>query len=323
LKQQPGVALTIGVFDGVHRGHQDLVRRMVQHAEATTLGTACITFDPDPDRVLHPERRHQALSTLDDRVRRLRALGIDRVDVMPFSRDFSLQSPEEFVTSLQATYPLRSLWVGSDFALGRDRKGTVERLKEIGGSCGFAVVAVEPLPQDGRTISATWIREALDSGEVELAARLLGRPYCLDGVVGSGMRRGRQIGFPTANILPPHDRALPADGVYFVRASLGGGRRVSAEQDSSGGRPVDSDVSLAALFGVVNLGSRPTFDEAERLVETHLLDYSGDLYGERIDVCFLRQIRGIRRFPGIDELRSQIARDVAVARSWAASEPNA
>ncbi|MBM2809401.1 MAG: riboflavin biosynthesis protein RibF, partial [Chloroflexi bacterium] len=124
MKQQPGVALTIGVFDGVHRGHQDLVRRMVEHAEMTALETACITFDPDPDRVLHPERRHQALSTLDDRVRRLRALGIDRVDVMPFSRDFSLQSPEEFVTSLQVSYPLRSLWVGSDFALGRDRKGT-------------------------------------------------------------------------------------------------------------------------------------------------------------------------------------------------------
>ena len=296
------VALTIGVFDGVHRGHQDLVRQMLEAAARDHLDSACVTFHPDPEVVLRPQQRHIELSTMQDRVTRLIALGIGHVEVVPFNQAVASQTPEEFIDGLCSRYRLRSLWVAANFALGRGRTGTVDRLQGIGAERGFEVQAVDLLVKDDRPISATWIREALAVGDVRLAADLLGRPYCLAGRVAAGARRGRTLGFPTANIVPPLGRALPADGVYFVHVTGGG---------------VESAAASLPRHAVVNLGSRPTFDETERLLETHILDFSGELYDTELEVCFLEQLRGIRKFASVDELREQIERDVAAARELA------
>jgi len=296
-------ALAIGVFDGVHRGHEHLIREMVSQAAADGLAPACITFDPDPEVVLHPERRQLALSTVEDRTRRLLDLGVTSVEVVPFTHAIAVQSPEEFLSDLRARYDLRALWVGSDFALGRERTGTIAMLRGIGAGSGFQVVVVEPLLHEGRRISATWIREALVQSDVGLCVELLGRPYCIRGSVVAGMSRGRQLGFPTANVLPSEGRALPADGVYLVRVLAVPTPRATPEEAGTANR-----------YGVVNLGPRPTFDEHERLIETHILDYDGEIYGADLDVCFLERIRAIRRFDGVDELRAQIQRDVRTAR---------
>lgn len=263
----------------------------------------CITFDPDPEVVLRPQRPNLALSTTAERIELLTGLGVEHVEVVPFTRHVSLQGPEEFVDSLQAKHRLRSLWVGADFALGRDRTGTVDALRAIGQHAGFEVFTVEPLTHEGQVISATWIRQLLAEGRVDTCAELLGRPYCIGGVVVSGMRRGRDLGFPTANVVPPTSRALPADGVYFVRVPW----------RALGGAVEAGDAEWC--YGVVNLGGRPTFDETERLLETHLLDFEGELYGTRLSVCFLRQLRQVQRFPSPDALRAQLERDVATARS--------
>ncbi len=299
------VCLTIGVFDGVHVGHQHLIRSMLTQAKEHGLVSACLTFDPDPEAVLFPDHPPLALSTVAERVERIRDLGVDHIQVLPFTVELAHQTPDEFLAGLRARYDIRTLCVGSDFALGRERTGTVEILREVGSRRGFTVARIELLQRDGRPISSTWVRELLAAGDVAHAGELLGRPYCLQGLVETGMQRGRQLGFPTANVRPPQGRALPADGVYFVRASRAG---------SHDEEPWD---------GVVNLGARPTFDEHERLLETHLLDFSGDLYGAELSVCFIEQLRGIRRFSGIDELKAQIEKDVAAARQLAAGPDRA
>lgn len=295
------VCLTIGVFDGVHRGHQHLIRTTIEYAAARGLVPACLTFHPDPEAVLAPDRPPPALSTVEERVKLIRALGMPYVQVLEFSEVLARKSPREFLDELRARFRVRVLCVGADFALGHERMGTVDVLRELGREMGFTVEAVDLVRHQGRPISSTWIRELLAAGDVELANELLGRPYCLDGVVESGARRGQQLGFPTANVRPPTGRALPADGVYFVRASRADG----AGQET--------------WSGVVNLGARPTFEEAERLLEIHLLDFQGDLYGARLSICFLRQLRQIQKFAGVDELRAQIAQDIAVARELARS----
>lgn len=295
------VALTVGVFDGVHRGHQHLIAQMVGWAREHEVQTACVTLDPDPEVVLRPGRPHLGLSTAEERSDLLLGLGLGRVEIVPFTEELAHQTPQEFLQGLQERYQLRALWAGSDFALGRDRAGTVQRLQRIGGNLGFEVIAVDPLREGSRVISSTWIRELLVEGNVAVCTQLLGRPYCIEGVVAPGMRRGHEIGFPTANIAPPPARATPADGVYLVRVAM----------------PLDSEAQR--WYGVVNLGGRPTFDEAERLVETHVLDFEGELYGVRLRLCFLGQLRGIQRFASVQELRAQIERDVALARELIAS----
>lgn len=295
------VALTVGVFDGVHRGHQHLVSQMVSWATEHGAQTACVTLDPDPEVVLRPGRRHLGLSTAEERSSLLLGLGLGRVEIVPFTEELAHQTPQEFLQGLQERYQLRALWAGSDFALGRDRAGTVQLLQRIGGDLGFEVIAVDPLREGSRVISSTWIRELLVEGNVAVCTQLLGRPYCIEGVVAPGMRRGHEIGFPTANIAPPPGRAMPADGVYLVRVAM----------------PLDSEAQR--WYGVVNLGGRPTFGEAERLLEAHVLDFEGELYGARLRLCFLGQLRGIQRFASVQELRAQIERDVALARELIAS----
>lgn len=287
------VVATVGAFDGIHRGHQALLRQVVERARHLGIESACVTFDPHPDAVLYPERRLTYLTDRAERERILRQLGLDRVLVFEFTREFSRLSPEEFLARIQVRHRLAELWVGSDFAVGRDRSGTIAAVAEIGCTDGFAMHVVPPQMVDGQVISSTAIRKLLGAGDVRRANQLLGRRYRLTGRVEQGDARGRQLGWPTANVRPDPRRMLPADGVYAAVVPLDGHQ----------------------WRAVLNLGSRPTFRLEERLLEAHLLDFQGDLYGRELTVELVDYIRGVRRFGSIDALRDQIARDAESART--------
>ena len=309
MKQaQEPVTLTIGVFDGVHRGHQDLLRRVAADGRESGLVPTALTFDPDPETLVHPEQECRSLSTLAEREALFRQHGIERVELVAFTPELAAQSAAEFLSSLHERCDLKHLIVGEDFALGHDRAGTVDVLRQLGKEFGFSVIGVPLLAHEGRVITSTWVREALAAGDVKLAHALLGRPYAISGVVQTGAQRGRHLGFPTANVAPPPGRALPADGVYFVQVQV-------LDGPAGNGHGTKAPVGGATTYGVVNLGGRPTFGEAERLLETHILDFQGDIYGAHLSVAFIDQLRGTVRFGSVDELRLQIERDVATARS--------
>ena len=291
---QPGaVVATVGAFDGIHRGHQLLLGQVVERARALRLKSLCVTFDPHPDVILYPERRLTYLTDRAEKERLLRELDLDHVLVFEFTRELSMLRPEEFLRLIQGRHRLEELWVGSDFALGRDRSGTIAALADIGRVERFALHVVPPRTVDREVISSSLIRNLLAKGDVRHANRLLGRRYRISGPVEQGAARGRQLGWPTANIRPDRRRTLPADGVY------------------AGVVPLDEREWRA----VVNLGSRPTFEEGERLLEVHLLDFRGELYGRELAVDFADRIREVRRFESVDALREQIARDAEVART--------
>lgn len=287
------VVATLGAFDGVHRAHQMLLRQVVDRARYLGISSLCVTFHPHPDLVLYPERKLTYLTDRDEKERLIRALGIDHVMVLQFTRELSMLRPEEFIDLLQADHRLVELWLGPDAAFGRGRSGTLGAVAEIGRVQGFALHMVPPFRFDHEVVSSTLIRSLITQGEVEHAARELGRHYRLSGQVVVGARRGRQLGFPTANLHPPADATVPADGVYAVWAWLDGERHPA----------------------VVNLGGRPTFEEAERLMEVHLLDFQQDIYGRTLAVDFVRKLRGVQRFPSVEALAAQIQQDAAAARA--------
>jgi riboflavin kinase / FMN adenylyltransferase len=291
-ERRPVVA-TIGAFDGIHRGHHLLLGQVVDRARALGLPSLCVTFDPHPDLVLYPDRHLTYLTDRAEKERVLRQLGLDEVLVIEFTRELSMLNPEEFLGLISEKHPLAELWVGSDFALGRGRSGTIAALAELGRVQELALHVVPPRRSDREVISSTLIRSLLSQGNVRHANRLLGRRYRISGIVETGAQRGRQLGFPTANIKPDAHRALPADGVYAAVV------------------PLDRVEHRA----VANLGSRPTFKEGERLLEVHLLDTTADLYGKSLDVDFVDRLRDTQRFDSIDALRAQIARDADAART--------
>ena len=293
MDERRPVVATIGAFDGIHRGHHLLLGQVVDRAKALGLPALCVTFDPHPDLVLYPDRHVTYLTDRAEKERVLRELGLDEVLVIEFTLALSMLTPEEFLGLVEEEHPLAELWVGSDFALGRGRSGTIAALAELGRIQGFALHVVPPRRADREVISSTFIRSLLSQGNVRHANRLLGRRYRISGVVEAGAARGRTIGFPTANIRPDTKRALPADGVYAAVVPLEG----------------------VEHRAVVNLGSRPTFKEGERLLEVHLLDMKVDLYDRQIDVDFVDRLRDVQRFESIDALRAQIARDADAART--------
>jgi riboflavin kinase/FMN adenylyltransferase len=252
-----------------------------------------VTFDPHPDLVLYPERRLTELSDRQQKQQLMEALGVDHVLIFEFTREFSMLRPEEFIGRLQAQHRLVELWVGSDFALGRGRSGTIAALAEIGSAEDFALHVLPPVKVAHETISSTYLRTLLSEGQVERANELLGYRYSLSGVVEPGAGRGRTIDVPTANIRVSATRTIPADGVYAALV------------------PIDGRL----LSAVVNLGGRPTFAETERLVEVHILDFRRDLYGQQLTVEFVARLRDVQRFGSVDELRSQIGRDIESARA--------
>jgi riboflavin kinase/FMN adenylyltransferase len=296
---QADTIVAIGTFDGVHRGHRYLLEQVTERARATGRLSAVVTFYPHPRLVLHPAVRPACLSTPAERAARLEALGLDLLVIQPFSRDFAETTADQFVSELVCSLRMRELWVGAGFMLGRGRRGDVAYLTQLGERCGFALRVVEPLLEGGAPISSTRIRALVLEGEVAEAGRLLGHPYTIAGPVVAGHQRGRTLGFRTANLRLTPERAIPANGVYAVRVQL---------SDKGAGEAKQHD-------GVANLGVRPSFNESDRLLEVHLLDYRGDLYGENVTVEFVERLRPEQVFAQTDELIAQIGRDIVAART--------
>ena len=294
--------LTIGAFDGVHKGHKHLIGSAVRRARELDCQSAVLTFDPHPDMVIHPDRGRMYLTSFEERADLIRDLGADLLIVMAFTRDTMDLTAHDFMGSICRAVALRELWIGWDFALGRRREGTLARLREIGQELGYSVHPVDAFAlQDGSPISSTRIRNALREGDVASAAWLLGRPFGVRGTVARGDQRGRTIGFPTANIEVDDHHLLPGDGVYVCHAEVNGQR----------------------YGAVTNIGMRPTFNGLRRTVEAYLLDFVGDIYGDTVRLELVHRLRGEQKFANIGALVAQINADVAAARRWLADDASA
>lgn len=287
--------LTLGVFDGLHLGHQRIMQTVVDRAKAVGAFATAITFDPHPRAVLHPESAPPLLQTLDQRLANLEVLGIEQVIVEPFTREFAAQPAEDFLNNIiHDRLHAREVYLGKGFAFGKDRGGNIALLREMSGKLGFAADEVDEVQIRGQRISSSKIRHLLADGQVNLARRMLGRPYGVEGVIIRGNRRGHTIGFPTAN-LKPHNRVIPRFGVYATATLIDGKWRKS----------------------ITNIGVRPTFEaDSEASIESYIFDYDGDLYGDVLRVRFLYRIRDERKFNGIDELKAQIEKDTRRARNY-------
>jgi len=284
--------ITLGNFDGVHLGHQEILRRAVDRAARANGIPIAVSFYPHPAVVLAPARAPLLLTTLRQRVERLAAQEITLLVLYHFTRRFAAVEAERFVLDyLVGALGVSQLVVGHDVGFGNRRGGNADLLEDMGRRIGFEVEVVSPVEAEGLVVSSSAIRAAIHSGDLANAARMLGRPYSVGGRVVHGHHRGAQIGFPTAN-LRLHGIQLPPDGVYAVRARIGG----------------------ELVPGVANVGMKPTFGDRERTVETHLFEFGADLYGRRIEVEFAARLREERKFPSVDALVRQIRDDANAAR---------
>jgi riboflavin kinase / FMN adenylyltransferase len=287
--------LTLGVFDGLHLGHQLIMSTVVERARAVGAVPTVITFDPHPRAVLHPESAPPLLQTFDQKIEALGVLGIEQTIVLRFTPEFAAVRAHEFLRDVvMDRLHAREVYLGKGFAFGHNREGNIELLRRIGGELGFVAGEVPEVRLRGRRVSSSKIRELLTHGHVNLVRRMLGRPYGVEARVEHGSERGHQLGFPTAN-LHPHNRVIPRNGVYVTGTLIEGQWRRS----------------------VTNVGLRPTFGDAtEPSVETFVMNWDGDLYGDVVRVRFLHRLRDERKFSSIDELKTQISRDVARANSY-------
>lgn len=287
--------LTLGVFDGLHLGHQLIIERVVERARAVAAVPTVITFDPHPRAVLHPESAPPLLQTFDQKVEAFGVLGVEQAIVIRFTRDFASRSAEEFLRDVvYERLQAREAYLGRGFAFGRGREGDINLLRRVSKELGFFADEVPEVRLRGQRISSSRIRGLLAEGRVNLARRMLGRPYGVEGRVVRGAERGRTLGFPTAN-LRPVNRVIPRGGVYVTATLIDGVWRRS----------------------VTNVGVRPTFESAgEPSVETFVMDWRGDLYGDVVRVRFLHRLRGERRFGSADELKRQIDADAGRARKF-------
>jgi len=285
--------VTIGNFDGVHRGHQAIIRKMVHTAKNQNRPILVVTFFPNPADYFNPELDAFYLSTPKEKETQLLDLGVDRVITFRFNRDFANLPPRDFLSGLQEKLGLDKLVVGHDFALGKNRMGTIPVIKEIAREMSFSVEIIEPVDMGGEEISSTKIRHWLAEGKVAEAAQMLGRPYVVSGEVTHGSDRGARIGLPTANLLPWGKKKLPAVGVYATKVLYEG----------------------TEYSGITNIGFRPTF-EKQMLpnMETHILAFDGNIYGEKLTLKFIGKIRDEQRFSGVDAFLAQIERDKDTAR---------
>jgi len=292
--------VTIGNFDGIHLGHQAILRTVVARARALDGEAVVYTFDPHPRKVLRPDSAPALLTTLEQRLELLAASEVDAVVLEPFSADFARTAPDVFVREcLHARLRPVEVYVGYDFHFGRDREGSMRLLTELGPRLGFAVTIIPEITVDEGDVNSTRIRQLLAEGCAERAGRMLGRPYSVRGVIVRGEARGRGLGFPTAN-LAPENEVLPAAGVYA------GTLRVLDAGDPDAG---------SLLRVVTNVGRRPTFQGEALRAEAHAIDWSGDLYGRRVEISFVARLRAEQRFESVEALRRQIAADVLEARA--------
>lgn len=289
------VVLAIGNFDGVHLGHSALIKRLAYVAEQHELAPTVLTFEPHPREFFAPDSAPARLTTLREKLELLGECGARQVVICPFNAAFAALSADEFVEQvLVRGCQVQHLIIGDDFRFGCGRAGDFAMLQDAGQRFGFAVEAMGSVLADGERVSSSAVRRALLAGNMEHAARLLGRPYIIDGQVSHGQKLGRQIGFATANLRIKHN-PLPMTGVFAV------------EVDGLGNKP---------LPGVANLGIRPTVGGTRPLLEVHLFDFDRDIYGAHISVRFVHKLRDEQRFPNIDALKAQIAADAAAARAF-------
>ena len=287
--------VTLGVFDGLHLGHQRIMQTVVDRAKSSDATATAITFDPHPRAVLHPDSAPPLLQTLDQRLANFEVLGIEQAIVIPFSREFAAQPAQDFLTDIiRDRLHAKEVYLGKGFAFGKNRGGNITLLRELSSKLGFIADEVNEVRLRGTRISSSKIRHLLAAGQVNLARRMLDRPYGVEGVVIRGNRRGHTIGFPTAN-LKPHNRVIPRYGVYATATLIDGAWRKS----------------------ITNIGVRPTFEsDAEPSIESYIFDFDGDLYGDVLRVRFLYRIRDERKFNGIVELKAQIEKDTRRARNY-------
>lgn len=291
-----GTAVTLGTFDGVHRGHLDIVARLVASAQERGLSSVAITFDAHPLSVVNPAAAPPLLTTTPEKLEVLAETGLDYLVVLDFTPELAALGAEDFVRDvLHSRFRMRHLLIGHDHGFGRERAGNAAVLQRLGASLRFSVDVVPAVESaDGRTVSSTGIRRAVAGGDLPLAAALLGRPYSIAGVVVPGAQRGRALGFPTLNLSrPPAEKLLPPDGVYAVQVQT----------------------PLGSFGGMMNLGPRPTFNESERTIEAYLFDADGDFYGRCVRLDVVKRLRDIRTFGSPAELVAQLRRDEADARS--------
>lgn len=290
--------LTIGVFDGVHRGHQHVIGQLKHKAVEKGLLAGVVTFKRHPLEVLNPERNITYLTTLEERLSLIRALGIEIVVALTFTSELSRLSAREFVVLLQRYLRMKGLLIGPDFTLGRERNGNASTLAALGKELQFSVDTVSPLKSEQQVISSTAIREALTRGEMRSATKLLGRYFSLSGTIIPGNERGRILGFPTANIGVNENRTFPSDGVYATWAH----------------------VNDQVYHAVVNIGFRPTFGNGKRTVEVYLFNFVGSLYGSYMTIDLVDKIRSEMKFSSAIALSEQIKKDIEQAQTILARE---
>lgn len=294
IVRRPAIT-TLGVYDGLHLGHQLIMKRVVERARVTSCVPTVVTFSPHPRQVLDPIGAPPLLQTFEQKMEGLEFLGIEQVIVIEFTREFASTRAEEFTKRFLLDYlDSREVYLGEGFVFGYRREGNIERLREFAKTYGFVTDEVPEVSLRGNRISSTAIRELLLSGRVNLARRMLGRPYGVEGIVGEGRRLGRELHFPTAN-LQPVNAVLPANGVYVTVALVDG----------------------VWYRSVSNIGFRPTVsDERVRVVETHLLDFDQNLYGKKFRLRFLYRIRDEKKFDSLTQLKAQIGADRAIATRY-------
>jgi|WetSurMetagenome_2_1015567.scaffolds.fasta_scaffold00746_8 riboflavin kinase / FMN adenylyltransferase len=295
----PPVILTIGNFDGLHRGHKRILRKVISRGREEG-GTSCVvTFEPHPLKVLHPARAPQLIQTLTQKRDILAHLGVEVLVEIPFTKEFGDLGAEEFARLLASRLRPQEIYIGEDFRFGRGREGSIDLLQRLQGELGFQAEAFQKLKVGPEEVSSTRIRRLLLEGEMEQAVQLLGRPYVIEGVVEHGDGRGKTLGFPTAN-LAIENELVPAHGVYAVAVDVG--------------EPL-------LLPGVANLGTRPTFGENRVAVEVHCLTGGRDLYGKKVRCLFFKFLRPETKFASVQELMAQIALDAQAAREYFRTAP--
>lgn len=290
------VCLAIGVFDGVHLGHQRVMGQARDDARAANGTAAVLTFDPHPMRILQPDKAPLLLTSTEHKLALVDKLGMDACLLLTFDQPFSLTPPEQFINTVaRQTNHLQEICVGTRFRFGHDRAGDVRLMEALAPQYGFVAKEIQSVMLGEEMISSTAIRQHVLNGRLDSAAAMLGRTFSILGTVESGDHRGRELGFPTAN-LNPHDEVLPPDGVYAVRVVVG----------------------EKHFGGVVNIGVRPTFADAQprRVLEVHILNFTRELYGQKVEVLFLSKLRDEQKFASIEALKTQIAADIQAARRF-------
>ena len=288
LSSEKDMLLTIGVFDGVHLGHQYLISQLTEHTRRQNLLSGVVTFRQHPREVLSPQTKLPYLTSLAEKVSLLKNEGVDAVITLSFTRELAQLSVRQFVSLLKKYLRMRGLIIGPDFALGRNREGNADTLRKLGQDMSFRVTVIPPVRVNDEMVSSTAIRDALADGDMKKVASLIGRSFSLQGRVTTGVGRGSELGFPTTNLDIDPKQALPAEGVYVTWAHI----------------------DDKAYQSMTNIGRRPTFGGNGRTVETYILNYQGNLYGCELKIDIVERLRGEKRFDTVEELKKQIAEDV-------------